>query len=168
MWGSASVIPFGWCVSLLAYDRLIIRHSSSKRLQNIFVISLDISMRSPYTLFTPMADFLPWKVSLTTGPDLPPDRSGLCCVPLRLPAKLPLHHLSERVPEGTGIVFNRCLGGGLVPDAFLVCAVPPRCPLQEAEKREGTQTSSPPFHASQPLVSVYAVHTPLLYCSARR
>ena len=93
---------------------------------------------------------------------------GFVLSPEQLPAKLPLHHLSERVLEGTGIVFNRCLGVGLVPDSFLVFAVPPWCLLQEAEKMAGTQTNAPPFHASQSIVSVYAVHTPLLSASARR
>src|SRR5712691_1852548 len=103
---------------------------------------------------------------LRTGPDLTPDRSGLCCVPLRLPAKLPLHHLSERVPEGTGLVFNLCLGVGLVPDSFLVFAVPPRCPLQEAEKMEGKQTNSLPFHLSQSIVSAHEGYKHLLYYCA--
>src|SRR2546426_3857679 len=74
------LIPFGWCVPLLAYGRLIIRHLLSKRSQNFSVIFLDIGIRFPYTFFAPMVDFLPWKVSLTTGPDLPPDGSGLRCV----------------------------------------------------------------------------------------
>jgi hypothetical protein len=47
------VIPLCCCIPLLAHCRLIIRNSSSKRLQNIFVICLDIGMRSPYTLSAP-------------------------------------------------------------------------------------------------------------------
>jgi hypothetical protein len=80
------LIPFCWCVPLLAHGHPIIRNRSLKRLQNIFVICLDIGMRSPYTLCAPMVDFLSWEVSLQTGPDLTPDRSGLCCVSLRSPS----------------------------------------------------------------------------------
>jgi hypothetical protein len=47
------LIPFCCCVPLLAYDRPIIRDPSSKRSQNIFVICLDIGIRSPYNFFAP-------------------------------------------------------------------------------------------------------------------
>jgi hypothetical protein len=40
------VIPFCCCVPLLAHGCLIIRNPSSKRLQNICIICLDIGMRS--------------------------------------------------------------------------------------------------------------------------
>ena len=42
--------------------------SSQKDHKNIFVILLDIGKCSPYNLFAPMADFLPWKVSSEQAP----------------------------------------------------------------------------------------------------
>jgi hypothetical protein len=71
------VIPFCWCVPLLAHAHPIIRHLFSKRSQKISVICLDIGIRSPYNFFAPIVDFLSWEVPLRTGPDLPPDGSGL-------------------------------------------------------------------------------------------
>ena len=62
------LIPLCWCVPLLAYDRPSIRHSSSKRLQNIFVISLDIGMCSSYNIFAPMVTFSLCVVSLRQAP----------------------------------------------------------------------------------------------------
>ena len=80
------VIPFCWCVPLLAHYRPIIRYPSSKRSQNIFGNYLDIGMCSPYTLTAPMADLLGWEVSLHTSPDLRSHRSGLCTVSFPSPS----------------------------------------------------------------------------------
>src|SRR4030095_6641650 len=51
---------------------------------------------------------------------------------------------------------NRCLGVCLSPHSCFVCAVPPRCTLQEAWGRAGKHTTRPPFPASQCIVSVHA------------
>ncbi len=81
------VIPFCWCVPLLAHDRPIIRYPSLKRSQNVFAICLDIAMCSPYNLFAPFGRPSPWKVSIGTGPNLCPEDWGFVVSPDRLQAQ---------------------------------------------------------------------------------
>ena len=112
------LIPFGWCVPLLAYGRLIIRHLLSKRSQNFSVIFLDIGIRFPYTFFAPIwSTFSHGKSHSPQAPiSLLMDR-GFVMSPHRLPdtlrlcdlfiQRLPLRIRDEAHPQASA--YGQCM-----------------------------------------------------------